>query len=302
MKKVIVAGKFNVDTFYYVDELKVSSNNVASQIKVELGGKAGNVAVCLRKMGLDVAVTGCIGKDGFGSFIKKKLSGYGIDTTHLKECKAPTGRTAIAVTKDGENTMLNYPGANLKFTPDMIDWTLVEKGKVLFVQFGLPPSTVFELSSMMKRAGAMVYVDPPFPSEVPWDAFSYFDYFAPNQEEAIKISGKRDIEAAAKHFLKREVEVVIVKMGKLGVKIFSEKRVVEIPAVDVDVVDTTGAGDAFNCGFIYGRMNGMDDESSAKIGVVVASIAVTKKGSSSAMPSIEEVREFVKDRGLNIRV
>ncbi len=303
MKRVIVAGKFNVDTFYYLDDLKVNKNNIAKEIKLELGGKAGNVAIGLKKLGLDVAVTGCIGKDGFGAFVKKKLEGYDIDTSHLKEVKYPTGRTAIGVTKDGSNTMLNYPGANEKFTPDMIDWSLIEESSVLFIQFGLPTDTIFELSSMAKRAGMMVYVDPSYPSDVPWEAFSYFDYFAPNEWEALSISGKKTVESAAKHFLKKETEVVIVKLGSSGVKVFGLKKTYEIPAIEVKVVDTTAAGDAFNCGFILGRLKGMDDEESAKLGVAAAAIAVSKKGSSSSLPTLEELKGFIKERNLlNIRL
>ncbi len=302
MKRVIVAGKFNVDTFYYLDSIEINSNNVAKKSIIELGGKASNVAVALKKLGVDVVITGCIGSDFFGEFIQKKLNEFEIDTSHLKICDGESGRTAIAVTKNGQNTMLNYPGVNEKFSPEMIDWTLVEEGDALFIQFGIPADTIFELSSMAKRAGMMVYVDPSYPSDIPWDAFYYFDYISPNEREIIQITGKKDIEKAVKHLLKKGVESVIVKMGEKGSKIFFEKKSIEVPAVKTNVVDTTGAGDSFNAAFIYGRLRGMDDEESAKLASLAASITVSRMGTTSSFPSFEEIQSEIKSRNLKIRL
>lgn len=302
MKKVIVAGKMNVDIFYYVPKLELNSNNVASDSMMELGGKAANVAVALKKLGIDAAITGCVGTDTFGRFIREKLEGFGVDISHLKECEGESGRTAIAVSQDGQNTMLNFPGVNESFTPEMIDWTLVEEGDALFIQFGIPADTVFELSSMAKRAGMMVYVDPSYPSDIPWDAFYYFDYIAPNEREIYQITGKKDLEKAVKHLFKKGVESVIVKMGSEGVKVFLEKKTLEIPAFEANVIDTTGAGDSFNAAFIYGRLRGFDDEESAILGALAASITVSRRGTTSAFPTIDELRETINSRGLKIRL
>ncbi len=302
MRRVIVAGKFNVDTFYYIDKISINDNNVSKEVIVDLGGKAGNVAVALKRLGIDVVVTGCVGDDLEGEFIRKTLSDEGIDISHLKTCKGATGRTAIVVTKDGENTMFNHPGVNEKFSPELIDWTLVEEGDVLFIQFGIPVDSIFELSSMAKRAGMMVYVDTSFPSEIPWDAFSYIDYMSPNERELLQISGKKEVEKAVKSLFKKGIEVLLVKMGEKGVKIFEGKNTYEIPAIQTKVVDTTAAGDAFNAGFIYGRLKGLSDEESAKLGVVLASIVVERKGSSSTMPTLGEIKKRLEELGLNIRI
>ncbi len=297
MKKVIVAGKLNIDTFYYMDDIKIGENNLAKDVVVDLGGKAGNIATALSRLGVDVSITGCVGDDDYGRFIREKLEDAGIDVSHLKVCEGMTGRTAIVVTKDGKNTMFNHPGVNCSFTPEMIDWTLVEDGTAVFLQFGLPPDTVFELASMAKRAGMMVYVDPSFPSKVPWDAFSYFDYLAPNEAELRNITGKSDTEKAVKFLLKKDVESIIVKMGEKGIRFFGPKESFDIPAADAKVVDTTAAGDAFNAGFILGRLKGLDDRESAEIGIAASAIAVSKRGSSSSMPTLEELKQKLKEIG-----
>ncbi len=302
MKKVIVAGKLNVDIFYYLDSLEVFSNNIAKESMMELGGKASNVAVALKKLGVDVMITGCVGTDIFGEFIVKKLGEFGVDTSHLKRCEGDSGRTAIAVTKDGQNTMLNYPGVNEAFSPEMIDWTLAEEGDALFIQFGIPADTIFELSSMAKRAGMMVYVDPSYPSDIPWDAFYYFDYISPNERELLQITGKSSSEKAVKHLFKKGVESVIAKMGEKGAKVYLEKRILDIPAFKSSTVDTTGAGDSFNAAFIYGRLKGMDDEESARLAALAASITVSRKGTTSSFPSIEEIKSEIANRGLKIRL
>jgi ribokinase len=300
VKRVIVAGKLNVDIFYYVNSVEMNSNNVASESIVELGGKASNVAVALKKLGMEVLITGCVGNDMFGDFIREKLKNFGVNTDYLKECGKDSGRTAIVVTSDGQNTMFNYPGANQNFTVEMIDWTIVEEGDALFIQFGIPAETVFELASMAKRAGMIVYVDPSYPSEIPWDAFYYFDYIAPNERELQQISGKKEQEKAAKYLLKKGAESVIVKMGESGARIFLEKKVLDIPSFKTNAVDTTGAGDSFNAAFIYGRLRGLDDEESGKLASLAASITVSRRGTTSSFPSIEELRKKAVEAGLRL--
>ncbi len=302
MKKVIAAGKMNVDIFYKVDELKLGSNHVAKFSKVDLGGKAANVAVALRKLGVDVSITGCVGEDMFGDFILKKLEGYGVDTEHVKRCGEESGRTTILVDSKGQNTMFNFPGANEEFSPEMIDWTLIEDGDVLFIQFGIPEDTIFEISSMAKRAGMMVYVDPSFPSVIPWDAFVYFDYFAPNEREILEITGKSDVEKAVKHVLKKGVETLILKMGDRGLEMFTEKTSHHLDPLSADVVDTTGAGDSFNACFIYGRLNRLTDEECALLGTVCASITVSRLGTSSVFPTLDEVKRRLEDLKIDLHI
>ncbi len=302
MKKVITAGKMNVDIFFLIDKIDPGTNHVSEESRIDLGGKAANVAVALSKLGVSVSITGCVGSDMLGDFIKGELERYGVDTQHVKTCGEQSGRTAIIVDSSGENTMMNFPGANRNFSPEMIDWTLIEDGDVLFVQFGIPADTIFEISSMAKRAGMMVYADPSFPAEVPWDAFVYFDYLSPNERELLGITGKSDVDRAVRHVLKRGVETLILKMGDRGLKIFSEKVEHKVDPVKTDVVDTTGAGDSFNACFIYGRLNRMTDEESALLGSVCASITISRFGTSSAFPTLDEIRERLKELDLNLRV
>lgn len=301
MKKVAVLGKINIDMFYYVDKVKIGENHVTKDILLTLGGKGANISVAIAKLGIPVGIIGAVGEDIFGKMALKELERNGVNISRVIKVKEKTGFTTIVVDSKGENTMFNFLGANAYFFPEHIDWTLIDEYDILVAQTGVPSETFLEIVSMAKRSGMTVFVDTSFPSNIPEEAYSYMDYISPNLRELTGITGLNDPLKGAKKLINKGVETVIVKMGKEGVLIVGEKYYEHIEALDTKVVDTTGAGDAFDACFILGKIKGLSDEESARLGIACATISVAKKGSSVSSPTIEEVRDFIKERKLNVK-
>ncbi|HDG61484.1 MAG TPA: ribokinase [Thermotoga sp.] len=301
LKKVIVLGKINIDVFYYVDDVKVGGNHVTQNTLLALGGKGANISIALAKLGVPVGIIGAVGEDIFGETALKELEKYGVDISRVIRVKGKTGFTTVVVDSKGENTMFNSLGANAHFSPEHIDWTFIDEYDILVAQAGVPPGTFLEIVSMAKRSGMTVFVDTSYPSEIPEEAYSYMDYISPNLRELAGITGLNDPLKGARKLINKGVETVIVKMGKEGALIVDEKDSKHIKALDVEAVDTTGAGDAFDAGFILGKIKGLSDEESVGLGNVCAAISVTKKGASTSSPSIEELRNFIRERELNVK-
>ncbi|HEY8541392.1 MAG TPA: ribokinase [Pseudothermotoga sp.] len=294
-ERVAVFGKINVDTFLYIDQLKIGENHMCQQTFVDIGGKGANTAVGLAKLGIDCHLIACIGNDAISQSVLKKLEKSGVDISFVKSCNTQTGKTFVVVESKGRNTMFHILGANSYLNPEMIDWTFLEKSTAVFIQLGIPIDTVREVVLMSKRNGKYVYIDPAgFVDESFLEIVAYADTVAPNEVELFKMTKETDIEKAAKKLLSSGVEEVVVKMGSKGASFFSEKASFHVDAYKVDVVDTTGAGDAFNAAYITGKMKKLSQRNTLKLAVAASAISVTRQGTSSASPTKEELIEFLK--------
>lgn len=297
-EKVAVFGKVNVDTILYIDRLQIGENHLCQQTLVDIGGKGANTAIGLAKLGVDSYLVACVGTDSISQNVLKKLEKFGVDTSFIKSCAAQIGKTFVVVESKGRNTMFHILGANSYLNPEMIDWTFLEKSTAVFIQFGIPADTVREVISMSKRNGKYVYIDPAgFVDESILEIVAYADTIAPNEFELFKMTKETDIEKAAKKLLSFGVEEVVVKLGSKGASLFSEKTSLHIDAYEVDVIDTTGAGDAFNAAYIAGKMKKLSLRDTLKIAVAASAISVTRQGTSSASPTKEELMEFLTKAG-----
>lgn len=296
--KVTVFGKVNVDTFLYIDQLRIGENHMCHQTLVDIGGKGANTAIGLAKLGTDCQLVACIGNDTIAQSILKKLEKSGVDTSFIKSCNAQTGKTFIVVESKGRNTMFHILGANSYLNPEMINWTFLERSTAVFIQLGIPTDTVRETVLMSKRNGKYVYIDPAgFADESLMEIVAYADTVAPNESELFRMTKETDVEKAAKKLLSVGVEEVVVKMGSKGASFFSEKASFHVDAYEVDVIDTTGAGDAFNAAYITGKMKKLSLKDTLKFAVAASAISVTRQGTSSASPTKEELLEFLEKMG-----
>lgn len=297
-EKVAVFGKVNVDTLLYIDQLRMGENHLCQQTIVDIGGKGANTAIGLAKLGVDCHLMACVGNDSISQSVLKKLEKYGVDTSFVKSCAAQTGKTFVAVESNGRNTMFHILGANSCLTPEMINWTFLEKCTAVFIQFGIPVETVREIILMSKRNGKYLYIDPAgFADESILELVAYADTVAPNEVELFKITKETDIEKAAKKLLSAGVEEVVVKLGSKGASLFSEKFSYHADAYNVDVVDTTGAGDAFNAAYIAGKIKKLSLRDNLRLAVAASAISVTRQGTSSSSPTREELIDFLQRLG-----
>jgi len=298
MKKIAVVGKVNIDTFIHVEKLEYGRNHLSKRVYTDVGGKGANTAAALAKLGFEPVLLASVGSDSSGKSALKRLEKLGVDTSLVNFSSFHTGRTFVVVDNQGQNTMFHALGANKDLLAENVNWIFLENSSIVFVQFGIPIETAREVVVMAKRNGKTVFVDPGgLESEVPFDILPFIDIIAPNESELFALSGKDTVEKGAKSLVSRGIETVLVKQDKKGASLYTAKSSFHFNAYDVNVVDTTGAGDAFNGAFIAAMILKMDPYDALKLAVASASLAVQKKGTSSSSPVREELMGFLKERG-----
>ncbi|MCI6907566.1 MAG: carbohydrate kinase family protein [Eubacteriales bacterium] len=265
-----------------------------------LGGSTVNTAVGLARLGLRSGFVGKVGRDDDGAFLIRTLEGFGVDASHMRtDDHAPTGIT-VSLATAGDRAMATCLGAIGTLTAAEIPDELLASARHLhvagyFLQTALRPS----LPALFDRAHALgltVSLDTGWDDSERWEGVAALlqktDIFFPNESEATAITGLADIHAAADR-LSTLVRMAVVKHGPHGAILRTGDTALELPAYPGTPVDTTGAGDAFNAGFLGAYLRGMPLETSLRYGLAAGSISVTRPGSAASCPTLDEVRALV---------
>lgn len=295
---VVVLGKVNIDTFLYIDKIHIGENHMCSKTFTDIGGKGANTAIALAKLNVPCSLVAMVGNDSVSQTVLRRLEKQGVNIDSVRSGDEQIGKTFIVVESNGRNTMFHILGANALLTPDKIDWTFLETCSAVFVQLGIPSETAQEVIMMSKRNGKYVFVDPAgFSETFDLQTLAYADTVAPNEVELLRMTKESEIEKAAKKLLNLGVEELVVKLGKHGATLYMEKMSYHANAYEVDVVDTTGAGDAFNAAYMLAKLKKLDVRDALKLAVAASALTVTKIGSSSASPTRDKLAEFLKSKG-----
>ncbi len=260
MADVVVLGSVNMDLVARVARLpKPGETLMGSDFVTVPGGKGANQAVAVARLGVETAMVGRVGDDGFGEVLRDRLSSENIDTSALSTSKtAPSGTALIALAPDN-NQIIVVSGANGEVSDSDLDrlTPYFEQAKVLLLQFEIPLATVKKAAALAASAGLIVIVDPaPVPADadvLSADFCKHISILTPNQTEAALLTGMDvvDVEgaiAAAETLQRKGIEVVLIKMGELGCVCATASEAFVVPAFPVTVADTVAAGDAFNGG------------------------------------------------------
>ena len=271
------------------------------------GGDALNSAAVLAKLGADVSFTGMIGKDMAGSFLLDEMKKRGIASDRvIQSDRYGTSTSIVLGTAGGERHFAYYGDSNNNFAPDMITDNMLESIDILYIA-SVMTLTKFtgealeELFVRAKKHNVITAMDSADDPEGLWlkrltGALKYTDVFIPSYIEAEKITGKNTQEDMTDFLLKRGVKIAGVKNGANGVFVSDGTKSYNVPAFSCEnAVDTTGAGDAFMGGFLYGISKGWSTYSCAVFGSAVANFTVRKAGAVTNAPSYEETVRFIKD-------
>lgn len=273
------------------------------------GGNAMTVAVNLKKIGMNSAVVGNIGKDAFGDFLRGCLRKYGVNTDGVSvDESAQTSTSIVLSSSDGERTFLHVVGANGTFGLKHINWDVIADTKIVFVTGSFLMDTfdgaqTVEFLKKCKEMGKVTALDVCWDAKGRWgdvlnDAMPYIDIFMPSIDEAEKIAGKTDPTEIADVFFERGVKSVVIKLGKHGCYIRESKNAKEyvLPTYsEVKRVDTTGAGDSFCSGFLAAYAKGKSFYECADFGNATGTHCVMAKGATTGMKSYEEIEAFMAD-------
>ncbi len=261
------------------------------------GGKGANQAVAARRAGGDVVFLTAFGDDVFGDQVRRHDEAEGIDLRHAKTVAGePTGVALIFVADDGENLIGVAMGANSRLGPDDIEAlpdSVFNGGGVLLASLEVPVETVARAVERAHKAGMLVVVNP-----APGDrrladlgVLPMIDVLTPNETEATVMSGdaRYDPMAAAGSLRDEGVKAVVVTLGGEGCLIVTSEGSTRIAAHRVEVVDTVGAGDAFNGALAVALAEGRPLADAVRWATAAGAIAVTKPGAQGALPTRDAI-------------
>ena len=294
MADVFVVGSINQDFVLNVERRPEPGETVTNaQLSKGNGGKGANQAAAAALLGAEVTLLGRVGDDGFGEPLVEALAEKGVDTSLIGAAPgSSTGTAVITVTPDGENAITVAPGANRRLTPGDVEDAAEAIGgaRVLVAQMEVPTEVVTRAVGVAARHGtrALVNLAPSF--EVPGELLEQLDPLVVNEHEAAfllgeKVEGVDGALSAASELLALGPKSVVVTVGKSGA-VFSDGESTEhLPAPEVDVVDTTGAGDAF-VGALAVSLAGDDSlRDAVAYAVRAGAAAVTQGGAQGALPT-----------------
>lgn len=274
------------------------------KIKFTVAGTAAAPSVNLAKLGVDVATVGRVGRDAIGDFVRTTMAGFGVDVTHLVEDpRLQTSSSLLPIRRDGSRPALHVIGANAGLCEDDVPWDVVAQAKVFhlggaFVLPGIDGPPMARILRRVKEMGLVVTMDflmspRPDAAELIGPSLPYVDYLMPNIEEAGWLAGTEDRAKIVSWLHEQGVGCTVLTLGGDGVSVApngSPETV--LPAYAVDVVDTTGCGDAFTSGFISGLLDGLDPLAAAERGLACGSLVATGLGSDAGLVDKAQVEEF----------
>ncbi|XRQ13706.1 carbohydrate kinase family protein [Actinomadura welshii] len=272
---------------------------VVDEIRVTAAGAAAGTAVALARLGNDVVSVGAIGDDDLGDLLVRIMERNGVDVRGLVRRTADqTSASVLPIRPDGGRPSFHVPGANLTLTAGAVGPGLLAAADIVHlggpdVTFGLNDPAFFDMLAHARGTGTIVTMD--LLSNMP-DLLTgaaaflpHVDHFLPNEEQAAAMTGHDDPEKAARALLGNGPRTVVVTLGGEGSLVATAGGAQRLPALPVDVVDTTGCGDAYCAGFITGVAQGRDVLEAARWGTAAAATVAQGLGSDACLTDLDAV-------------
>lgn len=260
---------------------------LVEDIRMTAAGTAGGTALTLAKLGASVSSAGAIGSDPTGDMLVRLLGAAGIDTRFLvRREDAPTSASVLPIRPNGDRPSLHLLGANISYGPDDVPWDAIAEASHLHL--GGPEligvDTARRVLAYAKEHGVVTSVDLLAPGalgsfEQIESALPYVDHMLPNEDQVLGFTGEEDLVAGARKLLAAGAGLVAVTRGADGALLVTAEGTEEVPAFAIDVVDTTGCGDAFSAGFVRGMGLGRTPYDSAVLGSAAAALVAQGLGS-----------------------
>jgi len=301
--KILVLGSLNMDLVVKSLRLpKKGETIMGDSFNTTPGGKGANQAVAASKMGAHSKMIGRVGDDLFGKQLISYLNSQNVGTDSITiDADSHSGIAIINVdSASGENRIIVVSGANMKCgdTELEISNNLISQSDCLMIQLEIPKQISLAASQFAISHGIRAILDPVFTIELDNMDYKKIDIITPNQTEAefytgIKIIDTNSAEKASNKFLEWGVNLVVIKMGKDGAFFASSEENGLVKGFKTCVLDTTGAGDAFNAAFAIEISRGSSIPEAIKFGNAAGAIAVSKEGAQEAMPSRKEIMQLL---------
>lgn len=305
MKKIHCFGAVVVDMLngpileYPVPRLKTQVT--AKWIRVMPGGGAANAPSALARMGVAVSTFSKVGDDFYGEFIRRELQQLGVDASGIcVSARDTTAFTFVGVHPDGERTFIHTPGANVTWRLDEVnldkvlacDYLLYHDLWSLPGMDGQPAATL--LAEAQKR-GVVTFLDEDFgygpQRELLEVMLPHCDYVTPSFDDLQSVYPGTSPEELAERLLAQGARAAVIKMGREGCLVAQGADRIRVPALHAQAVDTTGAGDCWDAGFLAALADGEDLPTAARIGNACAAFCIEAVGGSTGVPAYAAVRQ-----------
>ena len=289
--QIVVFGSMNMDLMVRVARAPRGGETLQGlSFLANPGGKGANQAVACARQGARVAMVGCVGDDDFGSTLRNALAADGIAVAHVRTAAESTGVAVVMVDDQGENRITIVPGANhlLRAEPEALG------GQYLLLQCEVPMAEVVLAARIMHDRGATVVMNPAPVCQLPGELWSLVDILVMNEIEASELSGvtvtdPASAAAAAASLRRRGPSTAIVTLGAQGALVADDAGCRHFPAIRVQVVDTTAAGDTFIGAMCAARVAGQSTDAAVMRGIQAATLCVTRAGAQASIPYLREL-------------
>jgi ribokinase len=299
--EVAVVGSLNLDLVVRVPRLPGPGETVSGDdVFRNPGGKGANQAVAAARLGRRVAMVGRVGDDDAGRQLLGSLEDDAVDTAQVRALAGvPSGTALITVDADGENQIVISPGANARLTADDVAaaGAALETAAVTLLQLEVPLAAV---AAAARAAAGTVVLTPAPVRELPDGLLGLVDVLVPNRVELAQLAGgplPQTVEAAVGLAGRLAARAVVVTLGADGALVVTDGQASHVPAVPVQVVDTTAAGDAFCGGLADGLAAGAGLQDAARRAVRVAAAACLRPGAQASLPTPAELGALPEPAG-----
>jgi len=302
---ISILGIYVADLVFFGKKIPVEGETIlGNNFVIGPGGKGSNQAVAAAKAGVKTYFISKIGDDQFGEMAIKIYDEANVDYSNVIISKEhSTGAAAIMVNeKSGANAINVFPGAAGAITNVDIDKAeeAIKNSKIFLTQLEAPKDTVFYAIKKTKELGVQTILNPAPAAEIDKSIFPFVDYFTPNETEASfyvnhPVETHEDASKAASALLDLGIKNVIITLGEKGVYFANANETFSAPIANLSnpVVDTTGAGDAFNAGFAVSLIENQNIKDAISFASATAGLSTTRIGTANSMPSREEIDKIL---------
>ncbi len=300
---VVILGVFVADTAYRADRApRMGETILGNSFALGPGGKGSNQAVAAARLGADVTFLSKLGRDPFADMALKTWADAGVKPMVTQSEESYTGAAYIFVEEaTGDNAIIICPGvaATISVTDVEAKAELIRSAGVFVTQLEQPMEAALRALEISREGGVCTILNPAPANSLPDGMLALCDYVTPNETETEGLTGVAvdsvdDARRAAAVFLSKGVGTAVITLGESGALFHSARRSEHVSAFTAGpVVETTGAGDAFNGGFATALARGVDPVEAVRFACAAAGISVTRPGTAPSMPTLAEVEQLM---------
>lgn len=310
--RILTVGSANIDLMARMTKIPSVGQTVLESAGYEYipGGKGANTAVAVHKMGGESIFCAKRGNDTHGSKLADIYAAAGINTRFITATqKERTGLALVMVEANGNNRIVAYPGANMLLRPEDTEAAMICYPDAMLISLEIPYETVVAAASYARNAGIPVIIDAgPASKEYDLDALGELEIFSPNETEIYTYTGVRAttpntcLKACLALSNKVKAKYYVLKLGERGVFLYDGTYFTFIASHNVDVVDTTAAGDVFTAALACEYLRSRDIKRACEYANMAGALTVTREGAFASVPSHEDIRNFVLKNEINYQL